>query len=318
VKSLLIALALMVSGLTLGVLPSEADARRLGGGRTAGMQRQLPPKQPEVAPRQNAAPTTPPPATAAAAPAARRSWLGPVAGLAAGLGLAALFSHLGLGAELANFVTLLLLAVVAFVVVRWLMRRLGGGAATSRAGSTGLRYAGAGAPHVEPRGLRRDANEPTVLPRQAVAGAAAGSAPDGAGGGADTPAGVASALPAGFDAAEFERIAKMIFIRLQAANDAGEIEDLRRFTTPELFAALRLDLQERGAAPQKTDVVQLDAEVLDTAQEDGRWIASVRFHGLIREEAGGTAAPFDELWHLVKPVDGSRDWAIAGITPQQG
>jgi len=25
------------------------------------------------------------------------------------------------------------------------------------------------------------------------------------------------------------------------------------------------------------------------------------------------AAPFDEVWHLVKPVDGSREWAIAGI-----
>lgn len=317
-KSFLIALAMMVSGLTLGVVPSEADARRLGGGRTAGMQRQLPPKQPEVAPRQNAAPTTPPPATAAAAPAARRSWLGPIAGLAAGLGIAALFSHLGLGAGLANFVTLLLLAIVAFVVVRWLMRRLGGGA-TARSGSAGLRYAGAGAPHAEPRGWRPEGAGPTVLPRQAVAGAAAGSGGAMAGAAADVPvATTASALPAGFDAAEFERIAKMIFIRLQAANDAGEVDDLRRFTTPELFAALRVDLQERGAATQQTDVVQLEAEVLDTAQEDGRWIASVRFHGLIREEAGGTAAPFDELWHLVKPVDGSRDWAIAGITPQQG
>lgn len=316
-KSLLIALAMMVSGLTLGVVSTEADARRLGGGRTAGMQRQLPPKQPEVAPRQNAAPTTPPPATAAAAPAARRSWLGPVAGLAAGLGLAALFSHLGFGAELANFVTLLLLAVVAFVVLRWLMRRLGGGA-TARSGSAGLRYAGAGAPHAEPRGWRPDATGQTVLPRQAASEAPFGSGGAGAGAAADAPSGAAPALPAGFDAAEFERIAKMIFIRLQAANDAGELDDLRRFTTPELFASLRLDLQERGAATQQTDVVQLDAEVLDTAQEDGRWIASVRFHGLIREQAGGTAEPFDELWHLVKPVDGSRDWAIAGITPQQG
>lgn len=316
-KSFLIALAMMVSGLTLGVVPSEADARRLGGGRNAGMQRQLPPKQPEVAPRQNAAPTTPPATTAAAAPAARRSWLGPVAGLAAGLGIAALFSHFGLGEGLANFVTLLLLAVVAFVAVRWLMRRLGGGA-TARSGSAGLRYAGVGAPHAEPRGWRPDPAGPTVLPREAASAAAAGSGGAVAGGAAGVPVGTASAMPAGFDAAEFERIAKMIFIRLQAANDAGELDDLRRFTTPELFAALRLDLQERGAAPQQTDVVQLEAEVLDTAQEDGRWIVSVRFHGLIREEAGGTAAPFDELWHLVKPVDGSRDWAIAGITPQQG
>ncbi len=42
-------------------------------------------------------------------------------------------------------------------------------------------------------------------------------------------------------------------------------------------------------------------------------MVSVRFHGLIREEKDGIAAPFDEVWHLVKPLDGSREWAIAGV-----
>jgi predicted lipid-binding transport protein (Tim44 family) len=310
-KTFLIALALLLSGLTLGFAPTEAEAKRLGGGRTAGMQRQLPPKQPEVTPGQNAAPTTPPPATAGAAPAPRRSWLGPVAGLAAGLGLAALFSHFGLGDGLANVVTLVLLALVAFVVLRWLMRRLAGTPGGMRPGSEAFRYAGAGAPHPEPR--RSLPGDSTVTPMARTADASA----TGATTQARTVPGSAE-RPDGFDAAEFARVAKMLFIRLQAANDAGQVEDLRRFTTPELFASLRLDLQERGGAAQQTDVVQLDAEVLDTAREDDQWIASVRFHGLIREEAGGTAQPFDELWHLVKPVQGERDWAIAGITPLQG
>lgn len=307
-KTFLLALAMLFSGLTMTIAPSDAEARRLGGGRPAGMQRQLPPKQPDVAPRQNAAPTTPPAGAAAAAGQRQRSWLGPIAGLAAGLGIAALFSHLGLGAGLANFVTLLLLALVAFVVIRWLMRRLGGGAAAARSGSGHLQYAGAGAPHREPRGQMRETQH-QPLERSAT--------PFAAGGTAGAASGSLAEVPAGFDAAEFERIAKMIFIRLQAANDAGEVDDLRRFTTPELFASLRLDLQERANATQQTDVVQLHAEVLDTAQEDGQWIVSVRFHGLIREESGGTAEPFDELWHLVKPVQGERDWAIAGITPSQ-
>lgn len=126
----------------------------------------------------------------------------------------------------------------------------------------------------------------------------------------------ASQAPTGFDAAGFERIAKMIFIRLQAANDAGQVDDLRKFTTPELFASLRLDLQERGGAAQQTDVMELHAELIDTAQEHGQWVATVRFTGLIREEVDAGAEPFDELWHLVRPLDESRDWAIAGITPQ--
>ena len=307
-KTFLIALALMLSGATLSLAPADAEARRLGGGKPAGMQRQTPPpQQPSVAPRQDAAPTTPAAApTAAAAPAGKRSWLGPVAGLAAGLGLAALFSHFGLGEGLAQVVTLLLLAVVAFVVIRWLMRRLGAGPARSRAGADGLQYAGAGAPFTPPR-------DPAPADAAPLQRGAAQLAPQSAGADAKTVA----AVPPGFDAGEFERIAKMIFIRLQAANDAGEVEDLRRFTTPELFASLRVDLQERGAAAQQTDVVQLQAEVLDTAQEDGQWVVSVRFHGLIREETGGTAQPFEELWHLVKPVQGERDWAIAGITPVQ-
>ena len=123
----------------------------------------------------------------------------------------------------------------------------------------------------------------------------------------------ATALPAGFDRTAFERIAKMIFIRMQAANDAGDLNDLRNFTTPEMFAATKLDLQERGNGTQRTDVVKIDAEVLEFAEEAQRQIVSVRFHGLIREEEGGSANGFDEVWHLVKPTDGSREWAIAGI-----
>jgi len=106
----------------------------------------------------------------------------------------------------------------------------------------------------------------------------------------------------------------MIFIRMQTANDAGDLNDLRRFTTPEMFAAIRLDIQDRNGAQQTTDVEMVDAKVLDVAEDDGRQIVSVRFTGLVVEEAGKPAAPFSEIWHLVKDA-GSADsaWAIAGI-----
>lgn len=120
-------------------------------------------------------------------------------------------------------------------------------------------------------------------------------------------------VPAAFDSEGFERTAKMIFIRMQAANDTADLDDLRRFTTPELFASLRLDLQERGPAAQSTDVVKVDAKVLDIANEADRQIVSVRFQGQIVEEKGSAPSDFHEVWHLVKPHDGSREWAIAGI-----
>jgi predicted lipid-binding transport protein (Tim44 family) len=105
----------------------------------------------------------------------------------------------------------------------------------------------------------------------------------------------------------------MIFIRLQAANDSADLNDLRNVTAPEMFASIRLELQERGASTQQTDVVKIEAEVLEFASESERQVVSVRFHGLIREDKDGVANAFDEVWHMVKPADGSREWAIAGI-----
>ncbi len=318
--SILTSLAVALGGVTLSVAPLEAEAKRLGGSRPAGMQRQAPPKQQpnQPAQNQNTAPQQGTPAqqpgntaaagaAGAAAQAGKRSWMGPIAGLAAGLGLAALASHLGFGEELANFMMMALLAVVAMVAIGWLMRRFRG----AQPAGPQLAGAGAGAP------MARQAFQPA--PFGGASGSSPAAAPTVTPGAAASAAPVSAAAPhvapAGFDAAGFERIAKMIFIRLQAANDAGQVDDLRRFTTPELFASLRLDLQERAGATQQTDVLELNAELVDTAQENGQWVASVRFTGLIREEADAGAESFNELWHLVRPLDESREWAIAGITP---
>ncbi len=325
--SRLMTLMLAVACAAVAVAPMDADAKRLGGGRPAGMQRQMPAKQADTSPpaspnnatnsaTNNAAarPNQAAPANAAAQTAAqpaKRSWMGPIAGLAAGLGLAALASHFGFGEALGNFMMMALLAVVAMVAIGWVMRRMRGGAAAS---GNGPQLAGAGAPF--PQAAPEPVAPQAPMARDSFAAGGMGVSP-GAAAGTGVTAASAAAVPAGFDAAGFTRIAKMIFIRMQTANDEANLDDLRKFTTPELFASLRLDLQERGTAKQQTDVMQLDAEVVDTAQEQGQWVVSVRFHGLIREEIDQGAQPFDELWHLVKPLDDSRDWAIAGISPVQ-
>ncbi len=316
-KHLLMAISMTVAALSLGMAPSDADAKRLGAGKPAGMQRAAPtnatpqnaPANTAAAPSNAAAPTAAPGVTPP-----KRNWMGPLAGLAAGLGIAALFSHLGMGAGLGNFVMIALLAVVAVVAVRFVMGRMRGGA------SSGPQLAGAGAgtgaggmaggwqpqPAAEPVNLQRSTlNSAPALPAAtALAGAGAVAA-------------IAPVLPGGMDAADFERLAKMVFIRLQAANDTSNLDDLRKFTTPELFASLRLDLQDRAGAKQQTDVVQIDAKVVECARENGQDIVTVRFTGLIREAAEAGAEPFNELWHLVRAADGHGDWAIAGITPVQ-
>ncbi len=310
-KSLILALSMAVAAA--GLLPVSADAKRIGGGTSSGMKRDMPARTPDATPAKpaQAAPTTP--ATAGAAPAAapKRSWMGPLAGLAAGLGLAALMSHLGLGAEFANIIMMALLAVVAFVAIRFLLRRFGPQARGANA-SQGLQFAGAGAPAdgatgLAPAATRLPGGSSTTWGPGAVAPEQSAAASFAA------PASRAVSLPANFDAEAFERIAKMIFIRMQAANDSGDLNDLRSFTTPEMFASVKLDLQDRGGVGQTTDVVKIDAEVVDFVAESDRQIVSVRFHGLVQEEKDTAANEVDEVWHLVKPTDGSREWAIAGI-----
>ena len=119
-------------------------------------------------------------------------------------------------------------------------------------------------------------------------------------------------IPAGFDVEGFLRQAKLNFVRLQAANDRGDMEDIRQFTAPELFAEIKMQYEERGAKTQETDVQQLDADMLEVVTEGTNHVASVRFHGQIREDNAAPEA-FVEIWHLAKPIDGSRGWTIAGI-----
>ncbi|MFG6417148.1 Tim44 domain-containing protein [Roseateles sp. DC23W] len=291
-------IAMSLAAVLAAALPiHDAEAKRLGGG---GMKRNTPtqttpntPPAQQAAPQQAAPKQAAAPAAGAAAAAPKRSWMGPVAGLAAGLGLAALASHLGFGAELANFMTMLLLGIVAFVVIGFLVRRF----AKPKAGAQ-LAGAGAGAGGanfrmpVEPQSQPQAAWQPQGSAAPVATAAAAG------------------AVPADFDAAGFEKIAKQVFIRLQAANDAGDQADLRRFTTPQMYASIQTDLLERNGQTQSTEVLQLDASVVDVTTENGEQIVSVRFWGLVREQSEQAATDFDEVWHLVQSGQG---WLIAGI-----
>jgi predicted lipid-binding transport protein (Tim44 family) len=123
----------------------------------------------------------------------------------------------------------------------------------------------------------------------------------------------AANVPAGFDVAGFIRAAKLNFMKLQLANDSGNIEELREFTTPELFADLSKDIAERGDAKQHTDVVSLNADLLEVVTEGSHHWASVRFSGLIREHPASAPESFEEIWNLAKPLDGSTGWLLAGI-----
>jgi len=118
--------------------------------------------------------------------------------------------------------------------------------------------------------------------------------------------------PAGFDSTTFLRDAKVQFIRLQAANDAKDLNDLRQFTSPEVFAEIQLQLQERGPEENKTEVLTLNAELLDVVSPLQTTEASVKFSGLIKEIPNEPAQPFEEIWHFRKD-DNKENWLVTGV-----
>ena len=324
IKSLLLTLALATASLTL--VAHDAQAKRIGGGGSKGKQSQnvtekQAPAQPAQA-AQTAKPGAPAAAPAAAPAPARNKWLGPLAGLAAGLGIAALLSHLGMGAALAEMMGSLLLigALVLAAVFIWRMWRAkqqGSGPMPAMAGAGAGSNNNFGNPGQPAFGGMQQPAAFTPLDNAAagsgVAGAAGMAAGAAAGGAVAAASNGSWSVPAGFDTENFIHIAKMYFVRLQASWDARDEADIRNFTTPEMFAEIKLDLVARGDAANHTDVVSLDAQLLGVEELGEQTLASVRLTGTIRETAGGPAEPFTEVWNLVKPATARASWVLAGI-----
>ena len=295
------ALALAVVVLSLGMTAAlDAEAKRLGGARSGGMQRQqvtqpATPANPaggpaQAAPAAGAAATAAAPAAAAGA-AAKRSWAGPLAGLAAGLGLAALASYLGFGEALANIMLIALIAFAVMAVVGLVMRNRMARSATPAMAGAGAASGGTGQP-ARPFGGTRIGSALSGLP-------AAHAGP--------------AAIPADFDAAGFARNAIAQFMALQSANDARDLQRLKDYLTPEMFELAREEVQARGDQPQQTEVFGLNAQVVEVVEEADRYIVSVRFTGSVRDQAGAVPEDLDEIWHLTKPRSGFGGWVVAGI-----
>jgi predicted lipid-binding transport protein (Tim44 family) len=224
-------------------------------------------------------------------------WMGPMAGLAAGLGLAWLASSLGLSEALMSALMIGLAVVAGIVLIRFLLARR----TPSR---PGMPYAGAGAGLGQRPGGYETQVPPASNSRFEPLVGGAGSTPS-----ADASRG---RYPPGFDPAPFLKQARLQFNQLQAAYDAGDRAMLADVMTPELFAEVSQDLDARRSHVP-TEVVALNPELVEVTTEGDQHWASVRFRGLIREDGGPLPKPFDEMWNLVKPADGSSGWQLAGI-----
>ncbi len=120
-----------------------------------------------------------------------------------------------------------------------------------------------------------------------------------------------SGYPAGFEPETFLREAKVTFIRLQVAYDQKNKRDLSDFTAPEVFAEIEMQIKERGDEPNITDVIDLEAQLLDVSKQADSMIASVRFTGSIKEN-NDPVMQLDEIWHFRQFVGNSK-WVVGGI-----
>lgn len=308
--------------LALGAV--DAEAKRLGGGKSVGKQssnvtqREAAPAAP-AAPVQNAAPAAPAkPAAPAPAAAPRKPWAGMLAGLAAGLGLAWLASSLGLGEAFGQFILIALVVLLAMMAFGWFMRSRRPAPARSAYAFQGAGAADAATaqPSYRPENVGNDAS---ARPWERSQTAFDGSAGRGVVIGSALASGWS--VPEGFDAEGFLKAAKSNFILLQAAWDQADMATLRAMMTDDMVSEIGSQLAERerhtGGAVNLTEVQMLQAQLLGIEELGGEYMASVEFSGMIREDRNAGPSPFREVWNMTKPKDGSRGWLVAGVQALQ-
>ncbi|WP_040535978.1 Tim44 domain-containing protein [Legionella drancourtii] len=262
---------LLITLLSFCLLINEASAKRFGGGRSFGVQRS---QSSMFSPNK----------AATASPLGQRTknpskWGGLLGGLLIGGLLTSLFMGHGLASGL---MTWLILGAVIFFAVNFFRKRMQPGMQTGQASPFSQQQS----PFSN---FTQAFNSNTAMSSSSNS----------------------SAMPTDFSPASFLREAKVKFNRLQTAYDEKNTQDLREFTAPEVFAEIKMQLDERGDAPNKTEVITLDAELLDISKQTNSLIASVRFTGSVKENDEPTTK-IDEIWHF-RQFDNNKEWVVGGI-----
>lgn len=283
-------------------IPDDADARRLGGGRSFGsspsMSRPAAPSAPSGTFRQQQGNTfqrqqTNPSTGAGAAAMARPGWGGMLGGLLAGTFIGSMLFGNGMGGAGAGggLLDLILIGLVVYFGIK-LFRRF---KANQQGGAEASAYRRA-----EPRS-------------ESPSGASAWDRLTDAASGQSYDQPQASAVPADFDQEEFLRGAKMAYARLQESWDRRDLDDIAQFATAPVLQELRAQYAE-DPEPGVTQLLKVDASVVEVREEGDEQRVAVLFDVLMREEPE-QARPEQvrELWHFVRNRRGDDAWRLDGI-----
>ena len=282
-RFLSIAMALCI-GLTMSL---DANAKRFGGGKSFG-------SAPSHQTRQ-AAPAAAPAAAGAAAGAAGAAakaggasrWLGPLAGLAAGGLLASMF--MGGGFQGMQFFDILIMAVIAFLIFRFIAARR--------------------------RKQQADMMAPAGhAPMQREAFDAKPAAPSIFGGGSAAPAArpVINA-PAWFNEQSFLEAARNHFQSLQQHWDANEMDKIAEFVTPQMLDFLKRERADLGDGFQSTYIDNLTVQLDGLDDRADKTIATLTFSGLSKTSRFDQGEAFSESWNMERQQGDNQPWLVAGI-----
>lgn len=120
-------------------------------------------------------------------------------------------------------------------------------------------------------------------------------------------------MPADFDQSAFLSGAKIAFKNLQDAWDKKDLAEIRGLTTDKVF----VEIQEQIKATEgenHTQVLKLDAELLEVREIGNELEAVVLFDSIMREEVDTQAEQVREVWHFIKPKNSVQPkWYLDGI-----
>jgi predicted lipid-binding transport protein (Tim44 family) len=299
----------------------ESNAARLGGGRSFGSRPSYSTPYNRSGGFNQASPAQQPAYQQQPSMAAQRNQMardamgrrGGMMGMLGGLALGGLLGAMFFGGafEGINFMDILLFAGVAFVLYKlftaYTQRGLGqtasGAQSYGQLGDSGFDQAYRR--NAEPSANRASGGagfDTDLLSKRGGSSEAAGFKPS-------TPL----AWPADFDAAAFLKGAKAAYAHLQQAWDNGDLAELRGLCNDTVFSELQAQLKQR-VGENRTELLKVEAQILEVNDVGGDRVASVLFNVLLREAPGSAPTQVKEAWHFTRSLSSKQPtWYLDGI-----
>lgn len=291
------AMVLALSVFSTFAMPDDADARRFGGGRSIGRTTTVRPSAPagvtsnqqQFRQQQNSAMTN----NAGAAAINRRGMFGGLfGGLLAGTLLGSLLFGGGFGGV--GIFDILILGLLIYFGVKFFKNR-------QQKNNNNQYYA------------QQSPFENTYTNQNQTAGQANNAASAWDNLRSDRSQQTNTYSGAGtFNTEEFLAGAKKLYVRMQESWDLRDIDDIKQFTSPIMHKDIEEQFKE-DPNPSKTEIILINASVLEVKQEGDYEQAAVLFDVLLKEAESAENEQVKEIWNFSRSKAKAGTWILDGI-----